>query len=149
MMKCLAIYISHQNLLNAKAFKLREEWRYRTNELYESNLKISRGPYYKSSWESCVFNHWCPECSWATCRWYIMFWQWYQMYIELYICCTVVPVYILFGSFHQLWIFFEAVKEMEIIQAWSCMSIDGDWRFFLFWALQKTTWVWYKVDLQI
>ena len=27
----------------AEAFKLREERRYRTNELYESNLKISRG----------------------------------------------------------------------------------------------------------
>ena len=45
MMKSLAIYISRQTLLNARelrAFKILEERRYRTNELYESNLKISR-----------------------------------------------------------------------------------------------------------
>ena len=59
----------------AESFKLREERRYCTNELYESKLKISQGCIIKKNWESCAFNRWCPEWSWATCGWYKMHFQ--------------------------------------------------------------------------
>ena len=46
-MKCLAIYLYFTPDLTKcqrdEAFKLPEEQRYRTNELYETNLKISQG----------------------------------------------------------------------------------------------------------
>ena len=44
MMKCLVIYSSRPDLTKcqrAEAFEIRDERRYRTNELYGSNLKIS------------------------------------------------------------------------------------------------------------
>ena len=124
MMKCLAIYISRQTLLNARELKLLNFAKSDVTEQMNCMNQIWKlvGSYYKSSWESFVFNRLCPECSWATCGWYIMHWQWYPMYIELYICYTVVPVYMMFWYFSPVVNIFESVKELEIIQTWACMS---------------------------